>query len=286
MLLLTRSDVRALLDPGRLIDAVADAFVELSAGRASVPARGAATVPGAGVMLAMPGHLPGVLAAKLVTLFPGADPAHEALIAVFDERDGSPLAVMDGTEITAARTAAASAVATRALAREDAQVLAIVGTSVQGRAHAEYLPHVRAFGDIRLVGRGDDVEAAVRTADVVCLCTDSAEPVIAPEWVKPGAHVNSVGYHPPGGELPPELARAARLVVESSAAFDPPPAGAAEIQGLTGVELGEILPGGRWRDELTVYKSMGHAAEDLAAARLVYAAALASGRGTAIDLTR
>ena len=289
MLVLTRADVRALLDPDRLIEAVAQAFVELSAGRASVPPRGAASVPGAGVLLSMPGHAAGTLAAKLVSIFPAADPAHQALIVVFDASGGAPLAVMDGTEVTAARTAAASAVAARVLSREDAAVLTIVGTSVQGRAHAEYLPRVRDFRDVRLVGRVDDVEAAVRAADVVCLCTDAGAPVIAPGWLKPDAHVGSVGYAPPGGELPPELARDGRLVVESRTAFQPPPAGAGELQDLdpdAATELGEILPERRWQDELTVYKSMGHAVEDIAAARLVLAAAVAAGRGTEIDLTR
>ena len=129
------------------------------------------------------------------------------------------------------------------------------------------------------------MEQAVRGADVVCLCTSAAEPVIDPAWVKPDAHVGSVGFH---GELPRELATRGRLVVESRVAFEPPPAGAEELQGLdpaSAAELGEVLPG-RWRDELTVYKSTGHAIEDAVAARLVHEAALAAGRGTEIDLDR
>jgi ornithine cyclodeaminase/alanine dehydrogenase-like protein (mu-crystallin family) len=228
----------------------------------------------------MPGHAPGALAAKLVTLF--EDAPHHALIARFDERDGTPLALMDGGEVTAVRTAAASAVAVRALAHGDARVLAIVGTGVQGRSHEQVVPRVRAFSEVRVAGRGE-VEDAVRGADVVCLCTSATEPVIEPDWVQPGAHVGSVGFH---GELPLELVTDGRLVVESRVAFEPPPAGAQELQGLdpaSAAELGEVLPG-RWHDELTVYKSTGHAIEDAVAARLVHEAALAAGRGIEIDL--
>jgi alanine dehydrogenase len=112
--------------------------------------------------------------------------------------------------------------------------------------------------------------------------------VIEADWIKPGAHVGSVGYSAGGGELPRELIARARLVVEARVAFDPPPAGAPELQGIdpsTAAELGEILPG-RWHDELTVYKSMGHAVEDAVAARLVYDAARAAGRGVEIDVGR
>src|SRR4051794_29863155 len=153
MLFLTGAQVRELLDVDTLIDALAGAFADLSAGRTSAPPRGAATVPGAGLLAAMPGYVPGALAAKLVTLFPAADPSHEALIAVFDPDTGSPLAVMDGTEITTLRTAAASALAVRTLARDDAKALAIVGAGVQGHAHAEIVPHVRAFDRVDLLGR-------------------------------------------------------------------------------------------------------------------------------------
>ena len=278
MLVLTASDVRALLDVDALIDALAEAFVALSAGRASAPPRVAAEGP-RGAIAAMPGHAPGALAAKLVTLFP--DAPHHALVCRFDEDDGTPLALIDGAEITALRTAAASAVAVRALARPDARTLAIVGTGVQGRSHERVIPHVRAFDEVRVAGRGE-VEDAVRGADVVCLCTSAAEPVLDPAWVEPHAHVGSVGFL---GELPRALIARGHLVVESRVAFGPRPAGAEELQGLdpaSAAELGEILPG-RWQDELTVYKSTGHAIEDAVAARLVHEAALATGRGTEID---
>src|SRR5215218_9641031 len=115
MLVLSRSDVEELLDVDALVERLEQAFVELSAGRASVPPRVAAFTP-KGLLGAMPGYVDGVLAAKLVALFPEHDPSHQALIAVFDAGTGTPRAVMEGTQITAVRTGASSAVATRALA--------------------------------------------------------------------------------------------------------------------------------------------------------------------------
>ena len=205
---------------------------------------------------------------------------------------------MDGEAITALRTAAGSALSARACAREDVSVLAVVGSGVQARAHLELLPLVRSFTDVRLVAR--DPAAATRLgvaagsiegADVICLCTASQTPVLRAADVAPGTHVTSVGFAPPGGELDPELARNARLIVESRAAFSDPPAGAPELAGLdpaAAFELGEVLsgraPGRESYDEITVYKSIGHVAEDAAAARLVYETALERGLGQEIDL--
>ena len=131
----------------------------------------------------------------------------------------------------------------------------------------------------------------MRGADVVCVCTDAATPVVKVSWLAPGAHVTSVGASPKGGELDEGTVRAGLLVVESRVAFQPPPAGAAELTGLDpadAAELGEILSGqraGRSADEeITVYKSMGHAVEDAVAARLVYDAGRASGRGTRVNI--
>ena len=140
MLILSRDDVEASLDLDVLIDGLVDAFVELSAGHTSVPPRVAAFAPD-GFLGAMPGYLPGMLEAKLVSVFPRNHerglPSHQALIVMFDPDDGSPLAVIDGTAITAARTACASALATRTLARENVRTLTILGAGVQGRSHLE-----------------------------------------------------------------------------------------------------------------------------------------------------
>jgi alanine dehydrogenase len=245
-----------------------------------------------GLLGAMPGYVNGVLAAKLVTLFPGHEPSHQALIAVFDAKTGSPLAVMDGTHITAVRTGASSAVATRALAREDARVLAILGAGVQGRSHLDAVGRVRDFSEVRVASRDaahaqalagevgatavGSFEEAVRGADVVCACTSSAKPVLKREWLDPGTHLCSVGSSMDGPELDRETVTAGLLVVESRVAFEPPPAGSHELEGLDpaeAVELGEVLagthPGRTSEDQITVYKSMGHAVEDAAAAALV-----------------
>jgi alanine dehydrogenase len=306
VLILNRAEVSSVLDLDVLTDALGEAFVELSGGRTSVPPRIAAFGP-SGFLGAMPGYLPGTLEAKLVSVFPanhGTDlPSHHAVIVMFDPETGVPLAVMDGTEITAARTACASALATRTLAREDVTTLAVLGAGVQGRAHLDAVPRVRYFEEARVASRdrahaeklahefdatpAQDFESAVRGADVVCVCTDASEPVIDGSWLTPGTHVTSVGASPKGGELDERTVRAGLLVVESRVAFEPPPAGAAELAGLapeTAVELGEILggrhPGRTSDDEITVYKSMGHAVEDAAAARLVHDAARDRGLGT------
>ena len=309
MLVITRSEVQSLLDLDALIERLADGFVEVSAGRTSVPPRVAAFTPG-GFLGAMPGYVGDVLEAKLVTVFPGNRdrglPSHNALITLFDSDTGEPTAVMDGEYITAMRTAAASALATRTLAREEAGVLAIVGAGVQGASHLKMVPKVRNFTEIRIASRSresgeslaqetgarteTESEAAVRGADVVCVCTHSTTPVIDRSWLGPGTHLTSVGANPQGGELDEPTVRDALVVVESRVALQPPPAGAFELQSLAPgdvVELGEILngdhPGRTADDQLTLYKSMGHAMEDALAARLVYDAALAQGAGTSVS---
>jgi len=284
MLVLSRAEVEELLDLDELTDALARAHVELSAGAASMPPRIAALAGEAGLLGAMPAYLPSAgLGCKLVSLFPGNvdRPTHQAEIVVFDPENGSPVAVMDGTYITAMRTAAAAALAARTLAREDARVLAILGTGVQSRDAQEMFPRVRDFAEIRVAGRGA-YEDAVRGADVVHATTHSPDPVVLDAWLEPGAHVSSVGYNAPGSELDPAIvARADVICIESrGSAFAPPPSGAPELAGLDPertVELGEVLagtrPGRTSAEQLTLYKSVGVAVQDLAAAGLVLAAA-------------
>jgi ornithine cyclodeaminase len=198
--------------------------------------------------------------------------------------------VLDGEEITAQRTAAASALSVRLLAREDARVLAIVGTGVQAASHTRYVTRVRSFERVLIAGRdrgkaealarrvgaqSASVEEAVRAADVVCATTHSAEPVVRLAWVRPGAHVCSVGLNAQGPEL--DSVRGALVAVEARAsAFAAFPAGASELRGVVpeqAVELGELLSGKRRGrispDQITVYKSVGIAAEDAAAVSLV-----------------
>jgi ornithine cyclodeaminase/alanine dehydrogenase-like protein (mu-crystallin family) len=313
ILYLSRAEVERLLDVDALLDALASALVSFSAGTTSAPARVGARVPDRGVLGAMVGYVPGAgLEAKLVSVFPHNQqrgrPSHQALIALFGEEDGTPLALMDGTYITAIRTAGAAAVAARALAREDAKVLAILGAGVQGCSHLDTFPRVRDFAEIRVASRdagkaaalaarhprgrvAASFEAAVRGADVVACCTDAREPVIRREWLKAGAHVSSVGGTF-GPELDADTLAAGSVFLEwRGAATNAPPAGAHELQGFDVdrlTEVGEVLsgarPGRRFADELTVYKATGHAVEDVAAARLVYDRACAEGAGIRLPL--
>jgi alanine dehydrogenase len=312
LLFLARGEVERLLDPDALLEALGGAFLALSAGQASAPPRTAARTA-SGLLGVMPAFVPGLgLETKLVSVFPANHrlglPSHQALIALFDEESGRPLSVMDGTHITAARTAAASALSARLLARPDARVLAVLGAGVQGAAHLEALGRVRRLHEVRVASRSYEhaealasrssmaravrsFEDAVRGADLVCCCTHSPEPVLRRDWLGPGTHVTSVGANVDGPELDSETVRGGRLFVESRGAFDVPPAGAFELVGLdagTGTELGEVLSGrvaGRTsEEEVTVYKSTGHAVEDAAAARLVYERALAEHAGQSVRL--
>jgi ornithine cyclodeaminase/alanine dehydrogenase-like protein (mu-crystallin family) len=261
----------------------------------------------------MPGYVPGLgLEAKLVTVFAGNHraglPSHQALIALFDADTGTPLAIMDGTHITAMRTASTSALSARLLARPDSRVLAILGAGVQGAAHLQALVRAGKFNEVRIASRDHDhaealasrnsmaramrsFEDAVRGADVVCCCTSAAEPVLRYDWLGAGTHVTSVGANLEGPELDAQTIRKGHLFVESRVAFEPPPAGATELAGLdpsVAAELGEVLSGvepGRASDlEITVYKSMGHAVEDAAAAWLVYQRAITRGAGVRVPL--
>jgi len=313
LLYLGRADVESLLDVDAMLDALADVLVIYSSGAASVPPRTALRLGDRGLLGLMPGHVPGVaLEAKLVTVFPANDehglPSHQGLIALFDEITGSPLAVMDGTYITAIRTGGTAAVAARVLAREDAQVLAILGAGVQGLAHLETFPRIRDFKEIRIASRNADrakdlakrslharavesFEDAVRGADVVACCTDARQPILRREWLKRGAHVSAVGGTF-GPEVDAETVRASRVFVEwRGAVTNPPPAGAHELQGLDPehvTEVGEVLakkkPGRRSDDEITLYKSTGLAVEDAATARLVFDRARAVGAGTRLSI--
>ncbi len=311
LLVLSAAECRALLAPDALREALAAALRAHSDGETDVPPRIAAWAA-RGLLAAMPGNVAGVgLAAKLVSVFPenhGGDiPSHQGLVALFDQDDGRPLAVMDGAYLTGIRTAATAALAVDLMARPDATTLAILGAGVQGHGHARTLAGVRPWTDVRVASRTAahaaalaetsepartvvSFEEAVRGADVVALCTDATEPVIDRSWLADGVAVSSVGV---GREIDAAtIADAARVLVEwRGAAENAPPAGAHELQDLSPddvVELGEVLAGrgtARTDDaEIVVYKSTGHAVEDVAAARVVYDAALASGTGTRVRL--
>ena len=313
VLVMSRVEVEARLDLDVLIDALATAHAEFSAGQVSMPTRIAAQVAERDAILAaMPAYLPsaGALTTKLVSLFPtnagSALPTHQAVIVAFDPETGEPRALLDGTAITAIRTGAGSALSVRLLAREDSSILALLGSGVQARSHARAFSRVRRLRAIRVAARDrqraeelaaelavelavdaravSDYEEAVRGADLVAATTHSPEPVVQREWLKPGAHITSVGVNPHGRELAGEVVRDALVVVEArAAALAAFPAGSNDLlwpirDGLIGgghihAELGELVagtkPGRTNREQLTLYKSVGIAVQDAAAAAVV-----------------
>jgi len=305
---LSESDVEKYLDLHELLDGLEDGFRGLELGEVQSPHRPQLSIPGKGFSLAMPAWRRGMqMTVKIVNVFDrnlDVDlPNHLALINLFDPDSGAVSCVMDGTYITAIRTAASSVLSARMLSRSGSRIATVIGAGVQGREHLRLLPLIRDLERIhvcslryddaeKLAARSEiarataDVEAAVRESDIVCLATHSPAPVIRPEWVKRGTHVSSVGYSPPNGELPKELPREHRLFVETLDALQPAPVGCAELAGLdasVATSLGAVALGrkpGRLRDdEITVYKAMGIAMEDMVAANLAYQRAKREGGG-------
>ncbi|HZC70117.1 MAG TPA: ornithine cyclodeaminase family protein [Jatrophihabitans sp.] len=306
VMLLSEADVAALLDPATLLDALADGFRALAEGEVQSPPRPQITLPGAGFSLAMSAWRPGSqICVKVVNVFDGnldqGLPNHLAMITLFAPDTGATTCVMDGTYITGIRTAAAAVLSTRVLSRPESSVATIVGAGVQAREHLRMLPLVRRFEQINICSLVDehaarlateyeqavarpDLDAAIRESDVVCLATHAPNAVIDPSWIRQGTHVSSVGYYPPGGELPPELARGNALFVEHLDALQPAPVGCAELSGVDDAHattLGDVVagraPGRTESDAITVYKAMGIAMEDLVAANLAYDRAVQDG---------
>jgi ornithine cyclodeaminase/alanine dehydrogenase-like protein (mu-crystallin family) len=320
--LLTRGDVRRLLNVDRVIEVVADAFRAYSSGRTQTPLRVGVEPPEAdGVLLAMPSAVaePRALGAKIVSVFRGNPvrglPTISSLYVLSDYETGVPLAIMDGGYLTAIRTAAGSAVATRALARADARTLGLFGTGVQARFHLETLRRVRpleqvlvaatswdkasAFADWVLQTTGLNAIAATAAeasaADIVAACTTSKTPVVVDAAVRAGSHVNAVGaFTPTTRELPSALVARGRVVVDTKTAALAEAGdlllavkdGALTLEDVAG-ELGEVLLGttaGRTVDaQVTIYKSVGAAFLDAATARLAFEQALLQGLGTPFE---
>jgi alanine dehydrogenase len=317
-LLLREADVRELVAMPELIGSMEAALKAFSAGQVTQPVRTAIEVSaGPGFFGLMPAYLhqPPALGAKLVTVFHGNErrglPSHMGTILLLDPETGAPLSIMDGRYITAVRTAAVSAVAARYLARRDATTLGIIGSGVQARTHLEALGHVRLLGVARAwsptasnLGRlvaeepsvraASSAEEAVRGADIVVIATSASTPVVESEWVADGALVISLGaYRPHMREMDPVLTARSRLFVDSRAA-------ALQESGdiLLGIqegkftashivaEVGELVAGrapGRVNErEVTIFKSLGLAVEDVAAAKLVYDRARQMGKGIEI----
>jgi ornithine cyclodeaminase len=297
----------------------------LSTGGAEVPLRTVMQIPSSRNFFGvMPGYLddPRGLGAKIITVYPDNAkrglPSHLGLVLLFDAQIGFPLAVMDAAEVTAIRTAAASAVATRALARKDADHLAILGTGEQAVTHLEAIAKVRALRLVRVWGRSIEkaerfaqeqgprlsvrvqvsktAEDAVKGADIVCTVTASREPVLNGAWLERGAHVNLVGASLLGArEADDDVVTRSRFFVDSRTSAR---AEAGELKhamdaGLVSEshvlgEIGDVLSGsvvGRTGDDdITVYKSLGVAAQDLAAAHVIYERAVRDGIGTRVVL--
>jgi len=317
---LSEADVHHALAMGELIDAMETALAAFSGGRVVQPVRTALEFgPGSFFGLMPAGDAAsGLLGAKMVTVVPGNAsrglPSHQALIALFDAVNGEPLAVTDGRYITEARTAAVSAVSARHLARREVRVLAILGTGVQARSHLAALPLVRDFEEVRAwspnpahvqsfvadAGRPvrgcSSAEEAVRGADVIVLATAGTTPVVRSEWVDAGAHVIGVGAcRPNQREMDPVLVARATLVVDSRAAAMVE-AGDILLAIRDGhiaadhihAELGEIAsgakPGRRSPEEVTIFKSLGLAIEDVVSAGLAYRRVKAAGGGVQVSL--
>jgi ornithine cyclodeaminase/alanine dehydrogenase-like protein (mu-crystallin family) len=290
MLILDEEAVRAHLRFEDLIPEMERALRALSAGEAVQPMRVMLPVEGRGFLGSMPACAGGHLGAKLVTLFPGnlGQPTHHALVALFDTQTGEPLAIMDGRLITEMRTAAVSAVATRLLARADASVLAVIGAGVQAGSHVEALRLVRPIREVRVwsprraaefarrhgAQAARSAEEAVRGADVVVVATSARNPVLAGKWLSPGAHVNAVGApRPDWRELDDAVLLQSKLYVESRQAAGTE-SGDVIAAGEVFAEIGEVIAGSRpareSADEITLFKSVGVAVEDVASAALVY----------------
>src|SRR5262249_32426465 len=290
MIFLDEEKVRALLPMEELIPAMAEAMRDLSAGKVQQPLRQIVSVTEHhGFFGVMPAY-GGALGAKLVTFFPNNQglPTHHAIIALFRPETGEPLILMDGRLITEMRTAAVSAVATDLLPRRPVDVLGILGSGVQRQSHLEAFRLVRQFREVRVwsprhaatfakrfgVTAATSAEEAVCDADVIVVATSATTPLLRGHWLSSGAHINAVGATRPNWrELDDEVLRRARLYVESR---EPASKESGDVIAAKEIfaELGEVLSasksGRQTDDQITLYKSVGVAIEDLAAASLVY----------------
>jgi ornithine cyclodeaminase/alanine dehydrogenase-like protein (mu-crystallin family) len=323
ILVLSESEVERLLPMDECIEVMSDALAALARGEMYQPLRSVVRPPdAAGLIGLMPAHRaapPPAFALKAINIMPenparGLD-AHQGAVLLSDGDTGELLAVLNASPITAIRTAAVSAVATRALAREDTRELAILGAGVQARSHLQAMAAVRPFERARIWSRtaanaervaaeadapfpievAESAEAALRGADVVVTATSSAGPVVRREWLADGVHVNAVGSSiPTTRELDTETVAAASLFVDRRESTEneagdylmPLREGAIGPEHIR-AELGDVLlrvaPGRTSADELTVFKSLGIAIEDLAAAEHVVARARETGAGTEVE---
>ena len=322
MLVIKGSEVAEILTMESCIAVMETVLAELSEGEAVQSLRQVVPLQERNVLGLMPGYLrqEGVAGAKIISVFPGNHgaglPSHQGIVSVFDAATGVLLALVDGQSITAIRTAAVSAAATRLLAREEAESLAILGTGEQARSHLEAMLQVRDITRAKVWGRtpakarefadvmssrwsieitaAPSVQDAVRDADIICTVTAASEPVLHGAWVKAGAHINAVGAcRPHERELDTELVARSRLYVDrmESAIHEAgdyliPLAEGAVTSGHIAGELGELLKGriqGRVNSsDITLFKGLGLAVEDLAAAFHIYNQAVILHKGVEI----
>ena len=294
MKILDEDAVRSLLQMDELIPAIAAALADLSSKKAVQPVR--LVLPVAdhnGFFGVMPAYN-GALGAKVVTFYPENKGVHthHGVILLFRPETGEPIAVMDGRLITEMRTAAASAVATDLLARQDTKVLAIIGSGIQAHSHLEALGLVRKFSEVRVwsprnargfaethgVTASKTAEKAVRGADVIVVATSSMTPVLEGKWIAPGAHINAVGANrATWRELDDEALKLSKIYVDSREAAmveSGDVIAAGHIFGEIGEVVGGSQPGREAESEITLFKSLGAAVEDIAAADLVYRKAM------------
>ncbi|MEV6065665.1 ornithine cyclodeaminase family protein [Nocardia sp. NPDC052001] len=320
-LILTRSDVLRLITLPEVFTAVQRAHADLARGEAVAPAPPAMRLPGsdaAFLVMAAASRPAGLAVVKLLADMPSnadhALPVQRSAILAVSAADGSCEALIDGAAVTRVRTAAASAVATAALARPDSRVLGLVGAGALARAHVHALAAVLPFDRIVVWSRTEATARAfaaetgaeictaaadvVHDADVLCTLTPAREPVVRGAWFRPGLHVNAVGAPPRADhrEIDSEGMRRARVVVDSrlSALHESGDVLIPLREGVFGpehidTELGEVLigakPGRTERDQITLFNSLGIGLQDLAAARLLIDAARKHGIGADIDLT-
>ena len=317
VLVLSEHDVRELLDMESCVAAMEDVLARLERGELTNPLRFVMRPPGSVLMGLMPAHAAGekpVFALKEIVISPsnserGLDP-HQGAVLLHDGESGELIAILNASPVTEIRTAAVSAVATKLLARPGSRTVAVLGSGVQGRSHVDAMQTVLDDPIIRIWSRNtshaealalethslvaETVEEALDGADIVCTTTAAREPVLRRSWLQPGTHVNAVGSSVPSTrELDAETVAAASLFVDrrESTLNESGDYLLALAEGLIGpdhirAELGELLtgrhPGRTGDDELTVFKSLGIAVEDLAAAELCVARARERGIGTEV----
>jgi ornithine cyclodeaminase/alanine dehydrogenase-like protein (mu-crystallin family) len=291
-LTLSEADVAKVLKYEQLIPAMEKALSAFSAGRVIQPVRNMLTIEeGKRFLGIMPAVTEDAMGAKLVCFFPknaGTDvPTHLATIMLFEPATGQHLAFLDGRLITEMRTAAVSAAVTKYLAPENARVLALLGSGVQAHAHLQALRHVCEFNEVRVWSRTPDraqrfaaqhdatamdLEPAVRDADVIVTATNALEPFLKGEWLKRGAHVNAVGSPRPTWRELDDAAMHNTLIVDSREAVLKESGDVILSNAPIFAEAGELFAGSKRpeRSATTVFKSVGIAVEDMAAARLVY----------------